>query len=292
MVPGSSPGGPTGRQAVATRRGSNDRAGDHRTGATGGAPEKGWGKVTRIEMLVRLQELDLGRDDLVRERDSGPARLEAARAPLTSARSAERLARERTQEATRARERLEKEIEFERSKLDERDRKLRQVKTNEEFQAGQKELTEQRKRITAMEDTVLKFMETVEALQREIDDAIASAEAVRGDVEAIEREVIARTSALDEKIAAVDHDAMALRHGLDRGLLSHYDIVRARRGGAAVAEVKGGICQGCRTRIPAQMYNELHAPDAQNICPSCNRIIYVNLSPKVAGDDAGRAELQ
>ena len=241
-------------------------------------------------MLLRLQELDLGRDDLVKERDAGPARLEAARTPLTSAQSAERTARERVQEVTRAREKLEKDIEFERSRLDERDRKLRQVKTNDEFQAGQKELTEHRKRIAAMEDSVLKLMETAEGLQRDIESAIAAAQAVRGEVEAVEREVVARTRTLDETITTLDHDATTLRHGLDRATLSHYDIVRARRGGAAVAEVKGGVCQGCRTRIPAQMYNELHAPDAQNVCPSCNRIIYVRLAPKAASDDAGRAE--
>lgn len=247
--------------------------------------------MTRIEMLVRLQELDLGRDELVRERDAGPARLEAARAPLTSAQSAERLARERIQEATRAREKIEKEIEFERSKLEERERKLRQVKTNEEYQAGQKELTEHRKRIVTMEDEVLRFMETVEVLQREVDAAIAAADAVRGDVEATERDVVTRTTALDEKIASVDHDAMALRQGIDRTTLAHYDIVRSRRGGTAIAEVMGGVCQGCRTRIPAQMYNELHAPDAQNVCPSCNRIIYVRIVTKGPEDEAGRAEL-
>lgn len=242
-------------------------------------------------MLIRLQELDLGRDELVREREAGPSRLAVARAPLTSAQSAERLAKERIQEATRAREKLEKEIEFERSKLEERDRKLRQVKTNEEYQAGQKELAEQRKRIAAMEDAVLTFMETVEALQRDVNAAIAAADAVRGEVEAIEREVTASTIALDERIASVDKDAMALRQGLDRTTLSHYDIVRSRRGGAAVAEVRGGICQGCRTRIPAQMYNELHAPDAQNVCPSCNRLIYVRIPPKAADEETGLAEL-
>lgn len=248
--------------------------------------------MTRIEMLVRLQELDLGRDDLVRERDAGPARLEAARAPLTAAEEAERLARERIQEATRAREKLEKEIEFERSKLDERDRKLRQVKTNEEYQAGQKELTEHRKRIAAMEDAVLKLMETAEELQKEIQTAITAAGSVRGAVEVVEREVVASTAALDAKIATVDQDAVVLRQGLDRNTLSHYDIVRSRRGGSAVAEVRGGICQGCRTKIPAQMYNELHAPDAQNICPSCNRIIYVRPTPKAQpAEDAGHAEL-
>ena len=248
--------------------------------------------MTRIEMLLRLQELDIGRDDLVRERDAGPTRLEAARAPLTAAQAAERVGRERLQEATRAREKLEKEIEFERSKLEERNRKLRQVKTNEEFQAGQKELGEHRKRIAGIEDSVLTLMETVEGLQHEIAAAIATANRMRGDVEAIEREVAARTATLDQKIASVDQDAIAFRQGIDPATLSHYDIVRTRRGGSAVSEVSGGVCQACRTKIPAQMYNELHAPDAQNTCPSCNRIIYVRLAPRVTDEPVGSAEFR
>jgi len=238
--------------------------------------------VNAMEKLIRLQELDAARDELARERDAGPLRLAAARAPLDAASAAEHTARERIQEATRARERLEKEIEFERSKLDERDRKLRQVRTNEEFQAGQKEMAEHRKRITAMEDEVLVHMERVEALQAEIRNAGAQAAKTRGQVEVVEAEVKARTEELDRRIAESDGEVAAMRTDIERSLLAHYDIVRTKRGGTAVSEVQRGICLACRTKIPAQMYNELHAPNTHHICPTCNRIVYVRWVPKAA----------
>lgn len=236
--------------------------------------------MNRIELLIRLQDLDLARDELVRERDGFPEKIAAARAPLDSAESAERAAREKIQIATRARERLEKDIEFERSKLDERERKLRQVKTNDEFQAGQKELSEHRKRIAAMEDDVLVHMETIETLQRAIQASQAAAGSVRADVERVEGVLRARAAELEARLASADGELTSARSALDRATLAQYDMLRSRRGGTAVAEIQGGICQACRTRIPAQMYNELHAPDSQHICPTCNRIIFVRPTPK------------
>ncbi len=236
--------------------------------------------MNRIEQLIRVQELDLARDELVRERDGVPEKIAAARAPLDGALASERTARENLQLASRARERLEKDIDFERSKLDERERKLRQVKTNEEFQAGQKELAEQRKRITAMEDDVLGHMETAEALQREIQRSQGDADRVRAAVESVEGELRGRTAEIETRIAAFDRELAESRQALDRATLGLYDMLRSRRGGTAVAEIRGGICQACRTRIPSQMYNELHSPDIQHICPNCNRIIFVRIAPK------------
>ncbi len=57
-------------------------------------------------------------------------------------------------------------------------------------------------------------------------------------------------------------------------LISRYELIFSRRGGTAVVEVSGGICQGCYMNIPPQLWNEIIKSDKVNLCPSCQRILY------------------
>src|SRR5260370_957399 len=43
---------------------------------------------------------------------------------------------------------------------------------------------------------------------------------------------------------------------VEAGLLSRYQMIVSRRAGVAVAKATGGNCQGCRMRLPPQLYNE------------------------------------
>jgi len=44
--------------------------------------------------------------------------------------------------------------------------------------------------------------------------------------------------------------------------------------GVAVALAKGGTCQGCRMRLPPQLYNEIQKHLQIHFCPNCQRILY------------------
>ena len=66
---------------------------------------------------------------------------------------------------------------------------------------------------------------------------------------------------------------------LARDLVSRYELIFSRRGGTAVVEVAGGICQGCFMNIPPQLGNEIIRSDKIHLCPSCQRIVYVKPAP-------------
>jgi predicted nucleic acid-binding Zn-ribbon protein len=51
-------------------------------------------------------------------------------------------------------------------------------------------------------------------------------------------------------------------------------MIFSRRNGLAVAEAKGGTCQGCRMRLPPQLYNEIQRHSQVHFCPNCQRILY------------------
>ena len=51
-------------------------------------------------------------------------------------------------------------------------------------------------------------------------------------------------------------------------------MIFSRRAGVAVALAKVGTCQGCRMRLPPQLYNEIQKHLQIHFCPNCQRILY------------------
>jgi len=41
-----------------------------------------------------------------------------------------------------------------------------------------------------------------------------------------------------------------------------------------VVEVRSGICQGCRMRVPPQLFNQIQRNAEVILCPSCQRMLF------------------
>src|SRR4029077_9346276 len=61
---------------------------------------------------------------------------------------------------------------------------------------------------------------------------------------------------------------------VDGDLCRKYEMIFSRRGGVAVVEVREGTCQGCRMRVPPQLYNQIKRNDQVFLCPSCQRMLH------------------
>jgi predicted nucleic acid-binding Zn-ribbon protein len=58
--------------------------------------------------------------------------------------------------------------------------------------------------------------------------------------------------------------------------LDRYERIRQRRHGLAVVAAQDSTCQGCRMKIPPQMYIELQKIENSDLiyCPYCQRILF------------------
>ena len=61
---------------------------------------------------------------------------------------------------------------------------------------------------------------------------------------------------------------------VDAELRRRYEMILSRRGGLAVVPVRDGTCQGCRMRVPPQLYNQIQRNDQIILCPSCQRMLH------------------
>ena len=94
------------------------------------------------------------------------------------------------------------------------------------------------------------------------------------ELTAAEKEIAAQVEDLKISIAKqrLERDLMA--GNLERGLLQRYEMIFRRRNGLAVAEARGGTCQGCRMRLPPQLYNQVQRHDSIHFCPNCQKLTW------------------
>ena len=121
------------------------------------------------------------------------------------------------------------------------------LETMIEVEDSEASVTEQRKRLTRLEE---EWQETQIRLSAE------------------QGELVNRLSQLKAKRAK-------LRRTIEAGDLALYEDLRLRRGGRAVALLEGELCQACRVTLPTSKAQQARQGKALTLCGSCERILYV-----------------
>jgi len=106
---------------------------------------------------------------------------------------------------------------------------------------------------------------------KELTQAIA-----KGSAELVEaeKEIAAQVEELKAAIDKHNRSREQVAAAVEPNLLSRYKMIFSRRAGVAVALAKGGTCQGCRMRLPPQLYNEIQKHLQIHFCPNCQRVLY------------------
>ena len=152
--------------------------------------------------------------------------------------------------------------------------RLNQVRNDKEMQALGHEVEALKENNQRLEAEVLALMEGAEPRGARIAELTTLAAGKNEELKGAEKEIASQVEDLKISISKqrVDRDLMA--RDIEAGLLQRYQMIFSRRAGLAVAEAKGGTCQGCRMRLPPQLYIELQKHLQIHFCPNCQRILY------------------
>jgi uncharacterized protein len=149
-----------------------------------------------------------------------------------------------------------------------------QVRNDKEFLAVDHEIESLKDAKLRLEGELLALMELAEQRTARITLLTELTGQRRAELIEAEKETAAQVEDLKISISKqhVDRDLMA--KNIDASLLARYEMLFSRRAGIAVTEAKGGTCQGCRMRLPPQLYNEIQKHLQVHFCPNCMRILY------------------
>ncbi len=229
---------------------------------------------SQIELLIQIQQVDQNLRENTQAVSSGESRVteleEAYQAKSTANEQARATA---SALATKQRD-LEARLADAESKMKDRRMRITRIRNDKELGLAKREVDLLKDEITGVEAELQQVYEQVEA-------ATTTLAALEGELKTIAESREAEATALRDTIARLGADIErdrtrreALLGTVDAELRRRYEMILSRRGGLAVVPVRDGTCQGCRMRVPPQLYNQIQRGEQVILCPSCQRMLH------------------
>jgi predicted nucleic acid-binding Zn-ribbon protein len=228
----------------------------------------------QIELLATLQVVDQSlraKTSEIAEGERSVAELEEA---LRTQAATTGAARDEIARLSAEQRDLEGRLGMVEAKLKDRRMRITRIRNDKELGLAKREVDILKEEMGTLETELVATMELVE---------VAS-----GKLQGLETELARLTSARDQEVrdlqerserlaAEIERERaarLAIIQTVDGDLHRKYEMIFSRRGGLAVVEIREGICQGCRMRVPPQLFNEIQRNQQVILCPSCQRMLY------------------
>ncbi len=226
-----------------------------------------------LKLLGELQEIDLKIDLLHGEKDTLLGEIAALENSVVEARNV--IAENGAEAASleEAKKTLEESLAVESENIVRSEARLKEIKTQKEYQAVSKEISSAKKLTVELEEQILQKVGQLEELQKVLAEKQENLNALEVNIAAQQSEVQAKVDKLEAEIAAGVAAKDAAVKGLPASIMKRYCRLREQRRGLAVVGAKDGSCLGCNMNLPPQLYNTLFRGDEVITCPHCQRIL-------------------
>lgn len=227
-----------------------------------------------LELLLKLQEIDVEIYEIKGRRAAIPARIEAVERGIEQARGE---LTDRESQLKNARLAI-RETESRVAQLDEGSNRYKQqllnVKTNREYSALLTEIEAIKREKAELEEKIIARMEQIEQAGQGLEQARS---ALAGE-ETGRREEHERLSAevreMDEQIAIRLQKRQAIAVRVKPRVLGLYERIMSSRINHAVVALRNGSCGGCHAVIPLQQVADIRKCKEIHTCENCGRIMY------------------
>lgn len=235
-----------------------------------------------LERLIALQRLDSTADTARRTLAAEPELEVALEARLEAATQHVAAAKEKLTANKNARAALEKEVAVHQGRLSKFREQAMAVKTNQEYQAIQHEITFAQTEIKRIEDAILERMMDSDDLTAAVKAAEAQLAAEQKAIDADRRAITAAHGEMQAALERITIERAALIAELDAQVFGTFEAVSRKRNGVAMSEARDGVCTICHVRLRPQVFNTARRNDSILQCDHCNRILYFVPAPAAA----------
>ncbi len=226
-----------------------------------------------IESLQKLQTVDLRIRELTEGLEKYPNEINDLKKDLLEKEGSINLKETTLSELKSQRDGLESSLRSNQESIKKSEERLFAIKTHKEYEALQKEITDNRKENLEIEDRTISVMteiEETEAVLSEEKENYATlknqyAEQIAEKEKKIEELEISRKPAEKEKSEILST--------IDPKILPLYERI-FKKNGRALALAENEKCTSCNINIPPQLYNEILKQTKLVQCPNCKKILY------------------
>jgi len=228
----------------------------------------------QIEILASLQTVDREikqhhgkKQDLLGELQAKEQEIQIKKREIVKLSSA-------LAETEKLRQEKDRVFQDEGKKATDRRMRMNRIKNSKELMALQREIDLIKQGNSEREEELIKLMVETDRANSEIKGKAEELAKLQAEWDQEQEELRSQITGIDQAVleAATRRQTIAAQVAGD--LISRYELIFSRRGGTAVVEVTGGICQGCYMNVPPQLWNEIIRSEKVHLCPSCQRILH------------------
>ena len=227
-----------------------------------------------LSPLIELQKLDLRITEIKDQRRKIPERIQAVDTPFREAQQLYQQTSASVETVIKERRSHEQDLEAHEAHTEKMKSRLSELKSNKEYQAHLFEIEVANKKKGDIEEKILLCMEKIEQLQRTTKDAQEKLGAIEKAFRQEKQVLDELEHSLSTELADLEAQRQARSAHVEKGLLSRYNTIKAVRKDQPLAEIKEGICSGCRLQLPPQLISEVKRSQDLHTCPYCRRMLY------------------
>jgi hypothetical protein len=191
----------------------------------------------------------------------------------------------------RERKRMEGDIQLHEQKKSKLREQMAAAKTNEHYQAFQKEIAFVEGEVRKCEDKIIVLMEQSEPLDKNVKAAEISLKEEQKDVEVAKAKAVERTAIDKKELAELVAERKGAAAGMEPKLYTEYERVRKKTKNTPIADATDGRCSACQIALRPQFFQDLRKQDKVMFCESCSRLLTYNPVIDVVADTAATQQL-
>lgn len=154
--------------------------------------------------------------------------------------------------------------------------KMMEVKTNEEYQAAQKENEIHKQEKALLEERVMSAMNVLEEARKRLSVAESEFNSQTGTLTGEKSKLQEEGKSLNKSYEELLEKRKASVAQLDSSTASLYTrVLNVMKSGIPIVKAENGMCMGCNMKVRPQLYNEILGYKAIHRCPSCGRILVI-----------------
>ena len=228
----------------------------------------------QLNMLIRHQEIVLRLLEISKWISEKPIREKRLEKNLEQKNTDTSAVKENLKNLVSERKRLEGDLELRDGKIEKYKSQIRDVKTNEEYQALLTQIENAKIENSKLEDRILGLYEECDKIESEVGDREKEVVKEEEDLKtALEESAREEKEFLRER-EGLEEEKERIERELPEETLTLYKKVAIQRNNIAMARAKDYICQECHVRVRPQPYLELQKAEKIITCEGCRRILY------------------
>ena len=153
--------------------------------------------------------------------------------------------------------------------------KMMEVKTNEEYQAAQKENETHLQAKVQLEESVLSLMTQLDEFKIALKDSESQHKKKTEEFNQAKTKLQDEGKSIQKSYEDLLQKRTSFVSKLEPEIQGLYERSRAAVKGVPIALVESGLCSGCHVKVRPQLFNEVLGFKAVHRCPNCSRILLV-----------------